>query len=1145
MGRLNGIAKLKKLYLQWKHPSANGVRKVLKSMNCRSLTASDALAADSVSSIAHGVIHSGKRFERQQFSQFLLMIPMWLAFITLSHAAPVSRTVLIQLEEEDGEKSLKVKGIDTPTIELNASSQGIVIWAGRYGKEKWHYLPPGGSWSRSRGVAHLQLGGDEPEQLYATRGGGIDSAGSSAQMTIQLDQLLGRTVFRGAGFLTPHDGRIFDGRITIRRLPDAEAPEYPPATAVLRRGTTELARIKFAEGQKKLSYKEVPGLVEKMPNGLPGGEYTLRIDGGSESAAFSVEEDSDYRDAIRDWLDQFSLSGTRTDPLYLQVAVETYLTDLKGDDDQSLACFSDALEVLESVPQEKLSAHLSGVKRRLLDRLSGTDSITEVPSIDSTGIAEIDAVKRLTDTGKWEEALAKLEEDSLADSPRARGLAALYRAVILSESGQGSEDEAEPAFESAIASLSEPEKSAQRSADLYRAHNNYANFLLNKAQDQLHNHAFQMATGGHLPVLSTLQDWIDAESHYIEALAHCNNDNPNQRAAVQVNIARLHALLGDVIRTLDTPVDGKRQFVAGEEAAFAKADAPARHVSKAAENATVDPLVLAAAEEIQANLAFRGRRSEECVGHANAALRAYLNAGSLAGAEGVHRLLGLTSMQSNQESGNSALRHFLLSHELSELLRSRIHTDQIGRSQAGFFARRAYVNEKIIELSIAAGKPVEALKYAELAKARSLEDLLLAGGATSESGEKVEELRTIEEMLEEWPQNIAALEYFVGTEKVWLFVIDTGGGVKVHDILGDAGSSREFVADVREYLDATDRTTEKIRSLLSSVVSSPSPGWQDQLQYQEQLSAFYKVMMPEGVIGELQKARTVIVVPHHILHYFPFAALVTQRDERKLGVYEVPEPRFLIDEPFDLSFAPSLTVWGLMRTRPDRLVTQAAAVGIVDFPPIGTSGREDLPGVENDLNNLKTVFGDKVKKVLFAEESTKTNVMPLLSQPGLLLFATHGENEYDDPLSSYLNLLDEKDNDYLTAREIFENGSRSDLIVMSACYSGLADRSPLPGDDLFGIQRAFLQTGTRTVLAGLWLVSDATGPPIMNRFFEILAKGEPAPTALADSQRAFLAKGRRATASASVDALIAKLTLHPFYWAVYTTSGDDRTRFDH
>ncbi|NTU62345.1 MAG: hypothetical protein HGB05_02845 [Chloroflexi bacterium] len=43
-------------------------------------------------------------------------------------------------------------------------------------------------------------------------------------------------------------------------------------------------------------------------------------------------------------------------------------------------------------------------------------------------------------------------------------------------------------------------------------------------------------------------------------------------------------------------------------------------------------------------------------------------------------------------------------------------------------------------------------------------------------------------------------------------------------------------------------------------------------------------------LDELRKAETVVVVPHHILHYFPFAALVTGRDERPRDAHEMVQP---------------------------------------------------------------------------------------------------------------------------------------------------------------------------------------------------------------------------------------------------------------
>jgi CHAT domain-containing protein len=106
--------------------------------------------------------------------------------------------------------------------------------------------------------------------------------------------------------------------------------------------------------------------------------------------------------------------------------------------------------------------------------------------------------------------------------------------------------------------------------------------------------------------------------------------------------------------------------------------------------------------------------------------------------------------------------------------------------------------------------------------------------------------------------------------------------------------------------------------------------------------------------------------------------------------------------------------------------------------------------------------------------------------------------------------------------------------VMSACYSGLGDRSPLPGDDLFGLQRAFLHSGARTVVSGLWDVYDGTAPDLMLRLFEGLSAGKPAAAALADSQRTFLKSLR--------DTQLDEPWLHPYFWAVYTAAGDDRTR---
>jgi CHAT domain-containing protein len=257
--------------------------------------------------------------------------------------------------------------------------------------------------------------------------------------------------------------------------------------------------------------------------------------------------------------------------------------------------------------------------------------------------------------------------------------------------------------------------------------------------------------------------------------------------------------------------------------------------------------------------------------------------------------------------------------------------------------------------------------------------------------------------------------------------------------------------------------------------------------------------------------------------------LVTQLDKKRRSADEMIQPRFMLDEPFNLCYAPSLTSWAIVRQRKNRPVEKASMVGLVEV-----AGAPPLPGVARDLENVKTVFHDRLGGVYFDDAATVANAKRVLGYPGLLLLATHGMNVADHPLESFVVLQPQEGSDgHLTAAELFETRVATDLVVMNACYSGLADASPLPGDDLFGLQRALLQAGARTVVAGLWDVYDGTAPELIRGLLDRVAAGQAAPAALAQSQREFLKKLR-----ASGDP---EPWLHPYFWAVYTVAGDDRT----
>ncbi|HKI34079.1 MAG TPA: CHAT domain-containing protein [Gemmataceae bacterium] len=1056
------------------------------------------------------------------------------------------RAVLITLEKPG---KLAVIPVEPDKLAALSARGGLLIWAHPEQPERWRFVAAG--WSiptAAPGAAAAPAAAAAP-----TRGQGDGSSGAadSGLFLVQLDQLSPSLTARDIpNFLTPANGTtLLNTRPALRRLPREEGPKYPEGVAVISsKNLAKELRVPFKAGESEVAFADFPGLASELADGLPPGAYTLRLEGGDPGlATFFIEDEAKRRQVLRPLDELAGLTGGRTGTLYAQFALDHLLAQKQ---DGLPLYLSDAFDLLNGLPERSLTPHLKTQRQMLLRWLrtepkdrGGALFAGEAPG-DATGIEPLDNARRLIAAAKWREALKALDDADFKQlqvkDKRARGLANLYRGVIFAEAGQGQEEQARTAFEEAIADLE-----GGAPADLFRAHNNFANFLQHQAQDRLSNPALQMAAGVSQIFLGAAADWEAARQHYEIALGLADKLGAGgQRAAVEVNLAGLYALLADLVRTLDAPQEGRRQFLAGEQAAIKQAETLAGRLVEAKPEAKVEPLVRSMAEEMLAHLAYRAGDFAACRTHAERARDGYLEAGHLAGVENVERVLGLTYLRPTgsdaavrAEARQTALKHLKTALLISEALRERFPPDRTGRTRAGFFARKAFVSEKIVELLLEDSKDAEALGYAELAKARALQDLLAVGGtSTAARGE-----RGLADLLAHWPTEAAALEYFLGAETAWVFVVAPTGKVKAYRLTAGEGqpiTPRELVTRVQRILHNTENQAERMANRLLAG-RGLDHSWQDDLY------ELKNTLLPADALTELRRAKVAVVVPQHVLHYFPFAALVTEPD-RKAGPKDMVKPHFLIDEPFDLVYAPSLTAWGLLHQKAAGVIRRVNAVGLVQAP-----GSPELPGVAEDLKNLSTVFAGKLGTVYDGDKALEANAKKMLAQPGLLFFGTHGWNDADHPLDSHLILLPDPDREAaktevltgdsqdvndgrLTAREIFARRVGADLTVMSCCYSGLGDRSPLPGDDLFGLQRAFLQAGSRTVVSGLWDVYDGTAPDLMRGFFERLAAGTPTASALAASQRAFLEKYR---ASDKVEPYV-----HPYFWAVYTCAGDERTR---
>jgi tetratricopeptide (TPR) repeat protein len=210
--------------------------------------------------------------------------------------------------------------------------------------------------------------------------------------------------------------------------------------------------------------------------------------------------------------------------------------------------------------------------------------------------------------------------------------------------------------------------------------------------------------------------------------------------------------------------------------------------------------------------------------------------------------------------------------------------------------------------------------------------------------------------------------------------------------------------------------------------------------------------------------RELVVVPTGVLHAMPWAVLPSCTGR-------------------PLSVAPSAALW-------HRAATTAA-----DHP----AGRNvfaagpDLPHAAPEVEALARKYPRSVQ--LTGRESTVEALTRTLDGAGLAHIAAHGQFRADNPLFSHLRLVDGP----LTVYDLERIGRPPRHVVLSACESGLS--AVRPGDELLGLAGALLAMGTRSLIATVIPVPDASSRPLMLQLHQNLRAGLPPAAALASAQR--------------------------------------------
>jgi CHAT domain-containing protein/Tfp pilus assembly protein PilF len=274
----------------------------------------------------------------------------------------------------------------------------------------------------------------------------------------------------------------------------------------------------------------------------------------------------------------------------------------------------------------------------------------------------------------------------------------------------------------------------------------------------------------------------------------------------------------------------------------------------------------------------------------------------------------------------------------------------------------------------------------------------------------------------------------------------------------------------------------------------------------------------------LRGARTVLLCPEGDLNLLPWAALVVAVDKRGRPTYWI--------ERVALALTPSAGVY--LQARAVRPAGRGVAlVAVSDYPGqqvaqvARRSGKalDDLSQVKEEVASIRQWLGKWGVQEARESRATPARARQIAQRARVVHFACHAEADGVDPLGSWLALAPAgAPAGKLTAGAVVGKWRlRADVVMLSGCETAVGVLRPYEG--LYGLARAFLFAGARSVGASLWQVNDVSTARLMEAFYRGYASGVPKAEALRRAQ---------------VELLRRQEYSDPYYWSAFILIGAEQ-----
>ncbi len=347
-------------------------------------------------------------------------------------------------------------------------------------------------------------------------------------------------------------------------------------------------------------------------------------------------------------------------------------------------------------------------------------------------------------------------------------------------------------------------------------------------------------------------------------------------------------------------------------------------------------------------------------------------------------------------------------------------------------------------------------------------------------------------------ESTVLFEYFVGEKAIYIFAV-SNGRIK----LFKQPKPQDFEALVRQF---------------HYLLQTPKGG--NIQEYTQMAHQFYALIWQPPLSIFPKKPRKVVIVADGLLCLLPFDGLLTSMPMANLSYRTLP---YLIHD-HTLLYAYSANAYLEKRT-PNYNRQRSVFAGFAPEYPTN-SPFEPLPNSIDEINQLASLLrGDK----FIGKASREKQFKDIAPYYRCLHLSMHTDMAEVNPMFTKL-VFQPDSNDYeednlLTPNEIYKLHLNADLVVLSACETGLGELSS--GEGAMSFARAFQYAGVPNTVMSLWVADDQASKNVMIQFYKNLKDGQSKEEAMRNAKLEYLSRTKTEDEA------------FPFFWLTYNIIGNE------